>query len=490
MNLYSYAGASLTIRNSSVSNNQSGEDVGGIALFGGENTEGTLVLENAVVEGNKAGDDNGAMSVRASSVAISDSVIRNNSAADDRGAFRMYTTNLNVTRSTISGNKAPDSAIGRLGPLRNSGGANFSFSETTISDHNSSRGEALRIRAGYEGSVLIANSTISGNTGREAPIIISDYSYGTTANVEFRNSTFSANRSTRAPAAIQVSDVNLTVTHSTFVNNSGVRSESFAQTAQLGLHSTSEAAVSGQVIRSAFTSGNDVEVLVGGPSFSLYEAGFGNYVVMSLNNVIMTSNIAVGEGSNLINAPRVEDAGLAPLGYRGGFTLVHEPLPGSNAIDSGSESSRPDNRDQRGLSGNVNYNSDIGAVEVVANTPPRMVVSLGKQISGKVGTGVPPFSVRDLFVDDEEDIISTLSVTGLPPGLTFDEGVISGSLNVSGSFAVTAVLTDNNARPLQTVEQFVVDVTDGSGGGSSSGGIPAGVLALFGFLALMRRRTS
>ena len=205
--------------------------------------------------------------------------------------------------------------------------------------------------------------------------------------------------------------------------------------------------------------------------------------------MIMTNGINVDAGSTLTGSvPSQVDPDLAPLGYRGCFTLVHEPNPGSPAIEAGSEGTRTDGRDQRGLLGNVGLSSDLGAVEVVGNTPPRLLQDLGKQISGLLDTTIPDVVVADFFTDDDGDGFTVVAVEGLPPGLNFAGGVISGTLTTPGSFLVTVVGEDDNARPLSAVEQFVVTVSEKGGGGSSGGGLSLGALALFGFLAMFRRR--
>lgn len=490
--LSSYSeGGELIVTNSSITDNQAEEDGGGIDLSFGRYSEGTFRLENSVVKGNKAESDAG-LRVSSPTVDILSSLIENNSASESNGGFDINSSNLTISQSTITENSAPSRAIGDIDPSQYFG-SEFSIDSTTISGHSSSEGSALDIGAGYGGSVLIANSTISGNTANDPVVEVKSYAYfGASLNIE--NSTFSGNRSTAAPWAIEVRGMNANITHATFVDNNAVASEAFPVSAQLSLVNTNENSRSADLTNSIFTSDNDAEVSVAGPSFgNVYSYGS---VGVELNTVIMTNGVQVNEGGSTEGTPEEVDPLLAGLGYRGGFTLVHEPLPGSPAIDAGSEGSRPDDRDQRGNVGNFGEggNSDLGSVEVVTNTPPRMVVNLGKQLSGVLGTEIPSFSVTDLFVDDEEDNISVVSIVGLPPGLTYDEGSISGTLEVAGTFAVTAIVTDDNANPLQAVEQFEVTIPEKKSSSRKDskflGSVPAGLLALLSFMAILRRRNS
>ncbi|MCC1497898.1 choice-of-anchor Q domain-containing protein [Alcanivorax sp. 1008] len=486
----SYYGGELQVLNSSVIGNQSNSDGGGIDFSTGQRYEGTFRLENSVVKNNSAESDAG-LRIRSESVEIISSLIEGNTASESNGAFDLNADSLTISRSTITGNKAPSRAIGDIDAHYYFGGSDFSIESTTISGHSSNEGSALDVNAGYSGSIVIENSTVSGNTARD-PVIEFESSSYSGADLDINNSTFSGNRSTAAPSAIQVSGFDASITHSTFVDNKAVASALFPSSAQLSLVHTNESSRSGNLTNSIFTSNNDAEVIVGGGEFNdAYSYGS---VSAELNTVIMTNGVQVSEGGSTEGTPDEVDPLLADLGYRGGFTLVHEPLPGSPAIDAGGEGTRPDDRDQRGLVGSFGSgaNSDLGSVEVVSNTPPRLVVNLSKQIDGVLGAEIPAISVADAFVDDEEDIISVVEVSGLPSGLFYEGGNISGTLDAVGTFAVTVIVTDDNAQPLEAVEQFDVTISEKKSSSDSEflGSVPAGFLALLSFMAILRRRYS
>ncbi|MCC1497899.1 right-handed parallel beta-helix repeat-containing protein [Alcanivorax sp. 1008] len=507
ISLYSYGGGDLEVRNSSITGNraESSDDGyikglvkrgstagGGIEFYSGRYSEGSVLLENAVIKNNSA-DSAGGLQISSESVDIVSSLIEQNSASESNGGFSIRANSLSISQSTVTGNSAPEGAAGEIFSHSESSDG-MSIDSSTISGHSSNDGNVLSVSTGDYGYIAISNSTISGNTARDAVVVIGA-SRDNYSSIDISNSTFSGNKSTSAPAAIELTNNDITVIHSTFVDNKASSSELFDTSVQLSILDTDEGTTSAQLVRSVFTSGNDAEVQIGGSQFDFYEGYSSGYSVSAdFSTVIMANNVAISEGSSSEGTVTVTDPQLAPLGYRGGFTLVHEPLPGSPAIDAGSEGSRPDDRDQRGLVGNFGSggNSDLGSVEVVSNTPPRLVVNLSKKIDGVLGAEIPAISVADAFVDDEEDIISVVEVSGLPAGLFYEGGNISGTLEAAGTFAVTVIVTDDNARPLEAVEQFAVTIPEKKSSSDSEflGSVPAGFLALLSFMAMLRRRYS
>jgi hypothetical protein len=499
--LYAHSG-NLNISRSSVTGNvasntspYSSSRAGGISFETRYSGEGAVSISDSVVAENTA-DRVGGLLVRTNAMTIHRTLIADNVAKDRDGGFNLDADDLTISESIIRGNKAPSESAGEIDPFRYDG--NFTIERTTISGHSSANGRVLDVFVGYEGSIQVSNSTISGNTARDEAVSIRSarYDFGQ-ANIV--NSTFSGNKTTRSQSAIELINTNADISHSTFVNNSAALPSSVTgNTAQVSIHNTryyNPGLVSATVDRSVFASKNLAEMQVGGQVFSNEGgvfSGSASPVFLSVNGpTIMTQGLAVSTGTGSTSEGTVTslvDPLLQPLGYRGGFTMVHEPKSGSPVLDAGGEGSRPDFRDQRGLSLIVNTDKDLGSVEYTSNVAPRLAANLAKQISGKVGDEVPEFSLPDLFVDDDGDTIFDVNVTGLPSGLNYNEGRISGTLTTPGTFHVTAIVGDANPQSLRTVEQLVVKVrAEGTGGSSGGGSIPAGVLALFGFLALFRR---
>ena len=517
-------GGSLNIVRSSISNNIAKESeegpelrgpsrsgTGGIDFDSSRYSESGFQLTDSIVEGNTAGYAAG-MQIRAQSVQITRSLIRNNTADGAVGAFDIETDSLQILESTITGNDAAETAIGEIAYRNSESFTNWTINSSTISDNHSSeavRGAGLEVEI-YDGSFNIENSTISGNSSATSVLNVEGYA-GNNTLVNIKNSTFSGNSSTANPVVFRAIDTSLSVENSTFVDNSGTTPDGLeVGTAQLAVYNDDDANMSLTLRESVFSSGNDAEVSVGGQAVNQsysYVPGGGvilepeltgdNYVVnFSIENVIMTSGLAVDIESSEsgMGSPLEVAAGLAPLGYRGGFTLVHEPEAGSEAIDAGPSDPRADDRDQRGLQGYSGEGQDLGSVEVVGNQPPRPLADVGRQISGVLGKEIPALDVAALFTDADGDDISVLDVSGLPAGLYYGEGTISGTLEVAGTYHVTVVVEDSNVSPLQAVEQVVVTVTETAPRKKKDndflGSMPAGVVALFAFLGLLRRRVA
>lgn len=499
---------SLSIQSSSITGNSAGlaspyseGSGGGVRMSTAVYGESSFSVVDSVVSGNKSAEDGGGLDVSARYVEISASKITDNVAGDDNGGFELRARNVTVSSSVISGNKAEDDRV--IGQISVSYFGEGLLEDSTIKGHSSTSGdEALSLNGRYGTSTEIKNTTISGNTSvgptlsvyGQSPVVFPYYSFGG-SDFSMTNSTVSGNRSTGSATSVLVLGGSNNVSYSTFVDNSAALPKEFdGDTSQLAIQTTSYsegqavASISGNVL----SSSNDNELQIGGPVFNQYEGfsyGSGD-VEATLTNNVMTQGVAIGIGSFADGeTPMQTDPELSPLGYRGGFTMVHEPKFGSPVIDAGNEGSRPDNRDQRGITGFQGSNRDFGSVEVVANTAPALVKALPAKLGGAVGRVIPDTDLLSLFVDAEGDTVTLVDVSGLPSGLSVVGSTVSGTLDTAGTYFVTLVVTDDNATPLQTVTQAEVTVSAGGGGSSSSGGsVPVGVLALLGFMAALRRR--
>ena len=481
---------------------------GGIEFRTGNYGESSFELRDSIVQGNTAGSGAGIV-VEAQSVDVIRSLIRDNTATQQVGGFDIEASSLQIIESTVTGNTAAEAGIGALSYI-NEDSTSWLIDSSTLSDNTSTGdGEAAALAVEiYDGTLTIANSTISGNSS-VAPVMHVDGEAENDPQLNLVNSTFSGNSSDN-PAVFRARDVNVEIVNSTFVDNAATASSELeVSSAQLSFQNDNGfgGSMSVSLQQSVFSSGNDAEVAIGGQQVNSYYSfaygegftkelrltGDNNAISFSIANVIMTSGLGVdiessesGEGSPLEVA-----AGLSALGYRGGFTLVHEPATGSAAIDAGPSDQRADDRDQRGLQGYSGEGQDLGSVEVVGNQPPRAVADVGRQISGVLGKEIPPLDVAALFTDADGDEISVVDVSGLPAGLYFGEGAISGTLEVAGTYHVTVVVEDSNVSPLQAAEQVVVSVTETARKKKDDGflgSLPAGLVALLSFCGLMRRR--
>lgn len=147
---------------------------GGINASGGEGsaTGEILILDNLIVENNVAGEDGGGLRARGISVSIRNSTIRNNQAGiygygEGAGvSFRgdYLGGSLELVNTTISGNTivADPDTMSRGGGIFVSQAMDFTLRNSTISD-NEAPDAGGGVYATYSTNVSILNSTISGN---------------------------------------------------------------------------------------------------------------------------------------------------------------------------------------------------------------------------------------------------------------------------------------------------------------------------------------
>ena len=494
----------ITLTRSTVSGNstdESNDREGGGIYFTSEG--GSLELNDSIVSGNSTAGTGGAVfSGEAGRISLNQSRVEGNSAATG-GAFYLSDIGgyggLLITRSIIANNSASERfSIGKVTLSEDS----LTIDESTISGHQAgaASGAGLQVEVDYNSSVAVSNSTFSGNTA-EGPVLLVDgsaVSMGSGDTVLIENSTFSGNRATASQSALLFREVEVDISHSTFVDNAATLPGGFsADTAQLSVHggTAGEGSLASlELSQSVLTSGNVDELVVGGDAIiDGATVSQGGMVNAMLDQLVLVQGFS-SSGGGTVNLgsglPSTANPLLGALADRGGFTRVHEPMQGSPVIDAGNEGMRPADRDQRGLAGTVQLNTDLGAVEVSSNNPPRLVSNLPGDLGGVLGDEVDIADVATAFVDDDGDTVSVVSVAGLPAGLTFDGTGISGTLEGVGETSLTVIVEDDATQSLQTAVQAKVTVTaePPSGGGGGGGSVPVGVTALFAFLALLRRR--
>jgi large repetitive protein len=243
-------------------------------------------------------------------VNITGLTISNGSSGDNGGGLLNQGT-LTLTASTVSGN----AAVNNGGGIVNDTGGIMTVRESTISGNTAPVGAGIY----NPGNLTLVNSTISGNTG-------DGLSNGTGATANLTNDTFSGN------------------------SVSGITSNPGATT---NIRNTIVANTPGAVGDVSGTFNSQGNNLIGKSNGS---TGFTNGVNFD----------QVGSVAAPLNAL------MAALGNYGGPTQTHALLPGSPAIDLGSNSgvtnpplTGPPFTDQRGtgFARIVNANVDIGAFE-------------------------------------------------------------------------------------------------------------------------------
>jgi hypothetical protein len=352
------SGASLILDDARFLSNQAFSQGGAVC------NNGTTTATNSLFSGNLAGTHGGAIG-NYSTLTVTNSKFLNNSANTNGGGIDSVGS-LTVTGSTFGGN-----AAGFRG-----GGIN-SFVGTLLSISNSS---FLTNTAGLYG----------GGVASDGP-----------AATTITGSTFSANSSANFGGAIEMSGTgsSFTLTNSTLTDNTAV-----SQGGGVWWNPPSNTATL-DILNSTIADN-----VAGGTGGNIHTGMAGLNALISLKNSIVSGGIpsncsgtVVTAGFNLESTntcgfaaggdkPNVA-ANLGPLLKNAGTTMTRLPLPGSQAIDGGTNTGCPAT-DQQGVSrtrdgdGNGSSVCDIGATELLfpAATITRINPDGGPTAGGQVVT--------------------------------------------------------------------------------------------------------
>lgn len=408
-----YAGNSITLVRSTISNNKATQAGSASGAFGGGlgSILGSIVLTDSIVSGNSASTtyngglvhvDGGGLNGR--HVIVSGSTIENNFAGCETGGTCTshgggITTgsDLSITKSSVVGNRlaATDTVRGAgiYGSFSNPNQSS-SISDTTIGG-NSATSSGATSNGGPSGggglfawssSVAISGSTISGNSAPTGGGIFADY-YGTAA-LTLADSTVSGNSAANAggvylghssgyygnstpPAVIRSSTI--TANSSSAVNAAGGVVDKHPSGGPSTFQST---IVAGNT--AAAPAAADLTVALGS--------------ITGANNLILAA-----AGVTLPSGTLSTDPQLGPLQDNGGRTFTHALQPGSPAIDAGNNASGlPFDQRGSGYRRVVGAAADIGAFEVQSGvTPPTLLKSF-------TPSSIPP---------GPPEVISTLTIT-------------------------------------------------------------------------------
>jgi CSLREA domain-containing protein len=258
-----------------------------------------------------------------------------------------------IINSIISGNLAVAGNSGGGGGIANVGGTVL-IENSTISGNSAYGGGGIRSSGG---TVAILNSTISGNTAN-----IAGGGIGTTlATMTIVNSTISGNVGLTGGGGINTNTATVNIFNSTISGNSvtafgrGGGIENFAETSTVN-------------VRNTIIANNTNPA--GAPDFMGTLTSQGYNLIGNTGSTIITGDTT----GNQLNV----DPNLGPLQDNGGSTKTHALLTGSTAIDTGN--SNGSTTDQRGFVRPVDDptitnasggdGSDIGAYEVQADQLP------------------------------------------------------------------------------------------------------------------------
>lgn len=306
---------------------------GNTAFGGGITNDGTLTVANAAITGNSGTSAGGIYNV-GGSLTIEDSTIAGNTGTSGGGINNEGGT-LTVSDSTFSNNTGNQG-----GGIHNSDGTT-TVTDSTFSDNDATDGAGI---LNSSGTVTVSGSTFSGNSANGGGGI-ENFTHAGPGTVEVTNCTFSGNSATSGAgisnwasfdAVVNVS--NTTIAGST--GGSGVFNYGSGATMTL----------TGTIL--ADNAQYDCDT-----SFVGVSSGG--------HNLDTDGSCGFSGPGDLSNVP---DAGLAPLANNGGPTQTHALLPGSPAIDAGTNASCPllDQRGQGRRDGNADgvVVCDVGAYEL------------------------------------------------------------------------------------------------------------------------------
>jgi RHS repeat-associated protein len=375
--------------------------------------------------------------------------------------------NLTIDSAVVSGNS------GQFGGavFSNHAAATLRIVNSTLSENNGVHGGAITSKSDAPNSLIIERSSIVSNQAQNyGGLYLVGFSGGGTARIE--NSTFSGNEAQANGGAIQIGNVasQLTIINSTITENrvtgadandsGGIRIASGALAPVL--HNT---IVAGNL--SATASKHDVSGTLASAS---------SYNLFGTNGPVLA-----GPGNERLAAGAL--LGLSPLSNYGGLTPTHVLLPGSPALDTGSNSAAvgigglPLTVDQRGyarLSGTVdkgasewqrrsftvqtdNYAAVAGKRDIaISSTGGNLVVT----INGSVALNTPLYDDTELIVlgnsSAETNNVDNVVVTGTGTRTSINLFGGDDSINVSGFSGALSVDWGTNEEFGSTVRKTIV----------------------------------
>jgi hypothetical protein len=456
------SGAAVAITNLTITRGQVGNSGGGIL------NSGTLTLSNCTVSDNR-GDPSGGGINNSGTLNLNECTINDNTVGGGGpGGGILNSGTATLTNCTLSGNYIYGSASGGSGGGIANGGTLTLVN--CILNGNEVQGGFFGIggRGGginNSGTATLVNCTLSGNTADGSHVNGSIGSGGiggsgggiaNSGALTLTNCTLSGNVGGDGSQTIPYPPVSGTIPgDSGGIANSGTAT--LNNTIVAGNRATTMPDVSGGGTLSA--------------AFCLIGDGTGSGLGGGNGNLIGTS-------ANPLNAL------LAPLGSYGGPTPTLPLLPGSPALDAGSNalaldaSGQPLAADQRGSPRTINNTVDIGAVESQGFT---LSVLAGANQTTPAGTAFPTvLAVRVTANDAAEPVqggVVTFTAPAAGPSAAFASGQATATASIDargtatataltangvpGSYAVTASAAGavatfplTNGQPLSTNERF------------------------------------
>jgi hypothetical protein len=340
---------------------------GGYRLDVGQNygsgiysNQANLTLEDVHVVGNFAADVGGGIYSNAGNLTLINSVVKDNISQNRGGGIHASGT---ANQVQIIGSKITHNTAGLDGGGLSSSSTSLSILNSDISNNSGNRGGGVRLTADSADAVSITGSTFSNNssTAGSGGGLLIERDGSTNPTITITNSTLSTNISAIDGGGLFVnSNAAVNIYNTTFTLN-----QASDDGGGLNVEASSSVTLHNSIVAQNTSGTNSADWR-------------GTINAASSHNLVgVTSGIGSGL-SNGINGNKVGTAAspinplLAPLGDYGGPTKTHALLPGSPAIDRGSNTYGA-TTDQRGFARNVDdtvttnnpgETVDIGAFEL------------------------------------------------------------------------------------------------------------------------------
>ncbi|MCI0575091.1 MAG: CSLREA domain-containing protein [Chloroflexi bacterium] len=296
---------------------------------------GTVTLKGLAVSGGDVGGGGGGMRIEAGATAsVSGSSFTNNSAFRGGGLYNGSGV-LTLVNSTVSFNETQEVFGNGGGGIYNDSGV-LTLINSTVS-YNETHPDAIGLGGGIanqEGTLALIGASLYGNAAHGASGGAIEVFGGT---VTLTNTTVTGNAADDVGGGLHSVDGTVTLTNVTFSDNSALSGGG-------GIYSFGSGSLTlvNTIVADSQLSENC------GPAPFTFTGGF---------NLSSDGSCDFGAGRDNV------DVLLGPLADNGGSTLTHLPLPGSPAIDGGTNTGCPDT-DQRGQARPQGAACDVGAVEV------------------------------------------------------------------------------------------------------------------------------
>jgi CSLREA domain-containing protein len=390
-----------------------------------------------------AGDIDRVLHVHAGSSTLMNITIRNGSAPSGGGIFVASDAGLTLNNSTATANNATLDISGAGGGIFNGVDASLTLLGSTISNNTAGDPQTDNIASGGGifnggGSVLVSQSTVSGNTAEDGGGIFN------VGSVAAFNSTFSGNTGSNGGGAIYNNGAN--ATSSLILTNVTITANSSGFGAVFNHGPVATTSLTNTIVadQSSGVDCMDDDILI----------------VSNGNNLDSDDTCNLG----LNDAPS-NNANLGPLQDNGGNTFTHALLPGSDALEGGNNvicgSAGVASVDQRGITRPIGPACDIGAFEAPLTTlnPPTLTKTASPTQVPEAGAIVTftiviqnltdqPLSVDSLTDDQFGNLngVGTCVIGGVIPslgssGCSFQQ-FLSGAGGTTHTNTVTAELRD------------------------------------------------